>query len=115
MIYVNCIFVHYNKEEDKWASKLIWDSLQRDELRKKEGKNRGDFLGVIETQYFESTLQIAVESVVQLAKAFGIADSSPYDNPKIYYTEDEDLLELFPCDENLESYINEENKRRGWL
>lgn len=114
MMYINSIFVHYNHEDKTWASELTWDSVQKNEERKAQGKIRGDFTGIIETQYFEESLLVAVESVYQLAKSFGISEDSPLGTPRIFYTENDELLRDFPCNKELEALIEAENNRRGW-
>ncbi|MBP1309254.1 hypothetical protein JOD82_002274 [Paenibacillus sp. 1182] len=115
MIYINLIYVHYNSEDKTWASELLWDSLQKDQSRKAEGKIKGDFFGAISTHYFEKSLQVAVEAVYQLAKAFGIAESNGFAAPVICYTEEPELLDKFPCSDEIEEMIELENRRRGWV
>lgn len=114
MLYINTIFVHFNSENKEWASELLWNSTQEDSDKRVQGKLRGDFSGTIQQDYFEGSLQSAVDAVLGLAKAFGISEHSPIGTPCIYYTEDDDLLERFPSNVDLEALIQEENKRRGW-
>ncbi|ALS22222.1 hypothetical protein [Paenibacillus naphthalenovorans] len=112
-LWINCIYVH-KSEEGKWAATLIWDSIQKVESRKEQGYVRGDFKGEIQTQYFEDTLTKAVDMVLEVAKYMNITEEV-ISKPKIYYTEDDELLSNFPCSDDDKREIEQENIKRGWI
>lgn len=110
--WINTIYVHRN-DENKWAAMLTWNSVQDNDLRKKQGYIRGDFLGKIETQYFEETLTKSIDMVLNVAKYMNIDIVEDF-KPHVLYTEDEELLKEFPFNEDDLIATKNENIARGW-
>lgn len=74
---------------------------------------RGDFSGEVHTQYFEDTLTLSIDKVLDIAKYMNITENENM-KPVICYTEDQELLEQFPASASMLDAIEVENMTRIW-
>ncbi|WP_372011361.1 hypothetical protein NBRC13296_12410 [Paenibacillus chitinolyticus] len=109
MNYINCIYLHSAKET--WTGRLVWDSTQENQERKDLGYIRGDISGEIKTQYFEDSISIVIDMLVNQAKSLGIQEHSTM-LPSVLYETNIDVLKDFPSNDHLLKEIELERAPR---